>query len=311
MRAGLKTVKDLMSANKQVAENTKDALLTGALTAGLLGGAAGTASAHYKTKKLINKLKKEALGGLGAIPGSVVGGLGGYGLTSLMTKNKLLQALGALGGSVAGGLGGMFLAGKYASERKMSNMNSKFAKNINSDKQKNDVYAAAYKALYDQYYKGLNTNVPSYEDLDSQITNYLKTNKVPNDVLMQALINDVKGSSKGITDKSELRKNLIRTAYKGLRSGVNTKNNILSGVVGLLGAGLGGGLGYMLGKNNKVPMTIGGGVLGGSLAGYIAKKSLGTPETALRDKFIRDNIKELGKKMSQYDKEVRDVLASL
>lgn len=175
-------------------------------------------------------------------------------------------------------------------------MNSKFAKNINSDKQKNDVYAAAYKALYDQYYKGLNTNVPSYEDLDSQITNYLKTNKVPNDVLMQALINDVKGSSKGITDKSELRKNLIRTAYKGLRSGVNTKNNILSGVVGLLGAGLGGGLGYALGKNNKVPMAIGGGVLGGSLLGYLAKKSLGTPEDVLIDKLISDNIKELGKK---------------
>lgn len=190
-------------------------------------------------------------------------------------------------------------------------MNSKFAKNINSDKQKNDVYADAYKALYDQYYKGLNTNVPSYEYLDSQISNYLKTNKVPNDVLLQALINDVKGSSNGITDKSELRKNLIRTAYKGLRSGVNTKNNILSGVVGLLGAGLGGGLGYMLGKNNKVPMAVGGGLLGGSLAGYLAKKSIGTPEDILRYKFLNDNLKELGKKMSQYDKEVRDVLAYL
>lgn len=190
-------------------------------------------------------------------------------------------------------------------------MNNKFAKNINSDKQKNDVYAAAYKALYDRYYKGLNTNVPSYEYLDSQINNYLKTNKVPNDVLLQALINDVKGSSNGITDKSELRKNLIRTAYKGLRSGVNTKNNILSGVVGLLGAGLGGGLGYMSGKNNKVPMAIGGGVLGGSLAGYIAKKVLGTPEDALRDKLISDNIKALGKKMSQSDKEIREAIASL
>ena len=125
------------------------------------------------------------------------------------------------------------------------------------------------------------------------------------------LINDVKGSSNGITDKSELRKNLIRTAYKGLRSGINTKNNIVSGLVGLLGAGLGSGLGYMLGKNNKVPMAIGGGVLGGSLAGYLTKKSLGTPEDALRDKLISDNIKALGKKMSQSDKEVRQAIASL
>ena len=218
--------------------------------------------------------------------------------SSKMTKNKWLRALGTFGNGVAGAIIRNKLNPvnkKHASVKKIAKMNSKFARNINSDKQKNDVYAAAYKALYDQYYKGLNTNVPSYEDLDSQITNYLKTNKVPNDVLMQALINDVKGSSNGITDKSELRKNLIRTAYKGLRSGVNTKNNILSGVVGLLGAGLGSSLGYALGKNNKVPMAIGGGVLGGSLLGYLAKKSLGTPEDALRDKLISDNIKELGK----------------
>ena len=35
--------------------------------------------------------------------GAGVGGLGGYGLTSLMTKNKWLRALGALGGGVVGG----------------------------------------------------------------------------------------------------------------------------------------------------------------------------------------------------------------
>lgn len=310
MRAGLKTVKDLMSANKQVAENTKDALLMGGATAGLLGTAAGAASNLYESKKGLNKFKDSFL----TLSGATLGGIGGHGLISLMTKNELLRALGMLGGGVAGGIIGSKLASvnkKHASEKKIAKMNNKFAKNINSDKQKSDVYANAYKALYDTYYKGLNTNVPSYEYLDSQISNYLKTNKVPNDILLQALINDVKGSSNGITDKSELRKNLIRTAYKGMRSGINTKNNIVSGLVGLLGAGLGSGLGYMLGKNHKAPMAIGGGVLGGSLAGYLAKKLMGTPEDILRDKFLNDNLKGLGKKMSQYDKELREVLASL
>lgn len=104
MRAGLNTLKDLMSSNKLIAEGTIDALLTGALTAGTLGGATGVVSNQLATKKLVNKLKKEALGGLAGMSGSVVGGLGGYGLTSLMTKNKLLQALGAIGGGVAGGI---------------------------------------------------------------------------------------------------------------------------------------------------------------------------------------------------------------
>ena len=43
--------------------------------------------------------------------GATLGGLGGLGLTSLVTKNKLLRALGALGGGVAGGLGGKYLSG--------------------------------------------------------------------------------------------------------------------------------------------------------------------------------------------------------
>ena len=49
---------------------------------------------------------------LSTLLGAGIGGLGGYGLTSLMTKNKLLRALGTLGGGVAGGIGGKYLSDK-------------------------------------------------------------------------------------------------------------------------------------------------------------------------------------------------------
>lgn len=43
-----------------------------------------------------------SLRGIYSLLGTGIGGLGGYGLTSLMTKNKWLRALGALGGGIAG-----------------------------------------------------------------------------------------------------------------------------------------------------------------------------------------------------------------
>lgn len=75
------------------------------------------------------------------------GSLGGYGLTSLMAKNKLLKALGALGGGLAGGLGSKYLAGKYASEKKIANMNSNNLKELGKkmsqyDKEVRDVLAS-------------------------------------------------------------------------------------------------------------------------------------------------------------------------
>lgn len=54
---------------------------------------------ELKQKELENKVNV-----LSTLLGAGVGGIGGYGLTSLMTKNKLLKALGALGGGVAGGI---------------------------------------------------------------------------------------------------------------------------------------------------------------------------------------------------------------
>lgn len=49
------------------------------------------------------RIRSILYGAGGATLGAGVGGLGGYGLTSLMTKNKWLRALGALSGGVAGG----------------------------------------------------------------------------------------------------------------------------------------------------------------------------------------------------------------
>ena len=69
---------------------------------------------------------------LSTLLGAGAGGLGGYGLTSLMTKNKLLRALGTLGGGVAGGIIGNKLNPvnkKHASVKKIAKMNSKYERN--------------------------------------------------------------------------------------------------------------------------------------------------------------------------------------
>lgn len=80
----------------------------------------------------------------GVIGGGTLGGLGGYGLTSLMTKNKWLKALGGLAGGAAGALGGDYLAYKdYTKHASQNNSNSKFVNNVyNPYKTQNDLLRA-------------------------------------------------------------------------------------------------------------------------------------------------------------------------
>lgn len=67
----------------------------------------------------------------GVIGGGTLGGLGGYGLTSLMTKNKWLRALGGLAGGAAGAVGGDYLAFKdYYAKHASQASNSRFVKNV-------------------------------------------------------------------------------------------------------------------------------------------------------------------------------------
>lgn len=85
----------------------------------------------------------------GTIGGGLLGGLGGYGLTGLMTKNKWLKALGTLGGGVAGTLGGDYLASKdYSAKHASQNdSNSKFVKNVYTPyKTQNDLRRALVNA---------------------------------------------------------------------------------------------------------------------------------------------------------------------
>lgn len=105
---------------------------------------------------------------LSTLLGAGAGGLGGYGLTRLMTKNKWLRALGTFGGGVAGGIIGSKLTPvneKHASENKIANMNSKYSKNklidllganqsgIVTERAKGKIYADSYEKLHNYYKK--------------------------------------------------------------------------------------------------------------------------------------------------------------
>ena len=97
--------------------------------------------------RLENEITRAIRGGFGTIGGGLLGGLGGYGLTSLMTKNKLLRALGTLGGGVAGALGGDYLAYRDHAKHASQNSNSKFVNNVyNADKTQNDLLRALLNA---------------------------------------------------------------------------------------------------------------------------------------------------------------------
>ena len=178
--------------------------------------------------------------------GATLGGLGGYGLASLMTKNKLLRALGALGGGVAAGFGGKYLADKYASTDK------KYT-----------------KSSYDN---------PDYI-IEKQKENAKALKEKPNNfVLMYG------SNPQGIQYLNELNKknkelesdyNLLNTDYQKVNDEYHKLNQLFNLSRALnratLGAGVGGlggyGLTSLMTKNKwlRALGALGGGVAGGAL----------------------------------------------
>lgn len=222
----------------------KDALLS---VLGLLGiggtSAVGTAMINKAHKDFKETLKKTRARSLGTIGGGTLGGLGGYGLTSLMTKNKLLQALGAIGGGVAGGLGGRYLADKYASEKKMTKMNSKFAKNPAPFTLDDKLYS-----LYDTLRSGINANFDE--------------NRYYNDMNYDRLRDQISNLDDAFTDEKWENRN----RQKELKNKLNRVSTLLGASAG----GLGGyGLTSLMTKNKllKALGALGGGVAGG-IIGY-------------------------------------------
>lgn len=178
--------------------------------------------------------------------GATLGGLGGLGLTSLVTKNKLLRALGALGGGVAGGLGGKYLSGKYASTDKKYTKSSYDNPDYIIEKQKENA-----KALKEK----LNNFVLMYGS-NPQGIQYL---------------NELNKKNKEL----ESNYNLLNTDYQKVNDEYHKLNQLFNLSRALnratLGAGVGGlggyGLTSLMTKNKwlRALGALGGGVAGGAL----------------------------------------------
>lgn len=116
----LKTKKDLEKANKAKEIITNEYIDSQAREFAL--------DKALRAARLRDGIRTRAFGVIG---GGTLGGLGGYGLTSLMTKNKWLKALGGLAGGAAGALGGDYLAYKdYTKHASQNDSNSKFVNNV-------------------------------------------------------------------------------------------------------------------------------------------------------------------------------------
>lgn len=180
--------------------------------------------------------------------GATLGGLGGLGLTSLVTKNKLLRALGALGGGVAGGLGGKYLSGKYASTDKKYTKSSYNNPDYIIEKQKENA-----KALKEK----LNNYVLTYGS-NPQGIQYL---------------NELNKKNKEL----ELDYKLLNADYQKVNNKYHELNQLFNLSRALnratLGAGVGGlggyGLTSLMTKNKwlRALGALGGGVVGGAV-GY-------------------------------------------
>lgn len=247
MATQLQVVNNALSAlSKPIAKSKKNSFWPGVgiglSTLGALGGAS-VLSDRYVKEKLSNKVKKDALA---ALSGAGIGGLGGYGLTSLMTKNKLLQALGALGGGVAGGLGGKYLSGKYASTDKKYTKSSYDNPDYIIEKQKENA-----KALKEK----LNNYVLTYGSNPQGIQYLNELNKKNKE-----LASDYKTLS---TDYQK-----VNDEYHKLNQLFNLSRAVNRATLGAGIGGLGGyGLTSLMTKNKwlRALGALGGGVAGGAL----------------------------------------------
>lgn len=210
--------------------------------------------------RLENEITRAIRGGFGTIGGGLLGGLGGYGLTGLMTKNKWLRALGVLGGVVGGGIGGSYLADKYASTSPKNNYGLRTAEDYQNELNRSGFYPKhitidsikkpedVMNALINQdYYSRDNVDrkVTNAEEMENKINNELDINNIKANLARKARLRSILYGAGGAT--------LGGLGGLGLTS-LLTDNKWLRALGTLAGAGVGGYGGYYL--KNKYAKSI-------------------------------------------------------